>query len=237
MFFRRQFLHAGATLVAGGALGTASATQASATTTPHAPLNGLDVSHYQGKVSWDKVADDGVHFSYAKATEGGSNVDIMFEANWKALKPSSIAHGAYQFYHFETDPTRQYDLFTKVVPPQSKMLPPAIDVEKLNKGAPGRADRVATLHKFLEKIEAAYGVKPIIYCSHSFWDSNLDDSFGDYPLWIAQYGVHNPRLPKGWTKWLFWQHTQSGTATGIQGDVDLDDFQGRAEDLLALRTT
>ncbi len=34
------------------------------------PVQGIDVSYWQGDIDWQKVGDAGVHFAYIKATEG-----------------------------------------------------------------------------------------------------------------------------------------------------------------------
>ena len=39
---------------------------------------GIDVSHYQGDVNWDKVAEGQTKFAIAKATEGSTLVDSSF---------------------------------------------------------------------------------------------------------------------------------------------------------------
>ena len=44
-------------------------------------LQGIDVSHFQGNVDWKKMEEQGISFSYIKATEGSSYVDPMFESN------------------------------------------------------------------------------------------------------------------------------------------------------------
>jgi lysozyme len=59
----------------------------------------------------------------------------------------------------------------------------------------------------------------------------MDDSFGDYPLWVAEYGVNSPTVPKGWDNWIIWQHGQSGSVAGVEGSVDLNVFKGGLERL------
>ncbi len=36
---------------------------------------GVDVSHYQGDIDWEKMADENIDFAYITATEGSSHVD------------------------------------------------------------------------------------------------------------------------------------------------------------------
>ncbi len=58
-----------------------------------------------------------------------------------------------------------------------------------------------------------------------------------YPLWIADYGVAEPTLPNGWTTWLLWQYSETGTVQGIDCPVDLDLLQGPIANLAALTLT
>ena len=55
-----------------------------------------------------------------------------------------------------------------------------------------------------------------------------------YPIWVAADGVENAGpLPKGWTAWTLWQHSDDGKVDGITGDVDLDVFNGTIAGLKA----
>ena len=56
--------------------------------------------------------------------------------------------------------------------------------------------------------------------------------WAQYDLWVASYGSSNAVLPAGWTDWKIWQHTGTGHAPGIAGDVDLNWFNGSYDDLL-----
>src|SRR5687767_6979785 len=56
-------------------------------TAAHAmPVQGIDVSYWQGHIDWQKVSDAGVRFAYIKATEGGDRLDPKFIYNWQAAK-------------------------------------------------------------------------------------------------------------------------------------------------------
>ena len=60
-----------------------------------------------------------------------------------------------------------------------------------------------------------------VYGSPSFLTENHITPAHGAKLWIADYGVKTPALPHGWGAYEAWQHTDSGTATGVQGKVDL----------------
>lgn len=65
---------------------------------------------------------------------------------------------------------------------------------------------------------------PIIYTTPNWWDACTGDStaFGSNPLWVADYGVSAPSLPSGWDNFTFWQYSNTGTVSGVSGDVDQD---------------
>jgi GH25 family lysozyme M1 (1,4-beta-N-acetylmuramidase) len=59
--------------------------------------------------------------------------------------------------------------------------------------------------------------------------------FENYPLWLAEYRQNEtPQLPLNWKRWTFWQYSQNGRVAGINGSVDLNQFNGTAEQLRAL---
>src|ERR1700679_3322509 len=64
------------------------------------PIQGIDVSKYQGNIDWNAVANSGVKFAWIKATEGGDRADERFEANWAGAKQVGIARGAYHFVYW-----------------------------------------------------------------------------------------------------------------------------------------
>ena len=64
------------------------------------PVQGIDVSYFQGDIDWQKVGDAGVHFAYIKATEGGDRLDPKFIDNWRAAKQAGVARGAYHFMYW-----------------------------------------------------------------------------------------------------------------------------------------
>ena len=69
-------------------------------------------------------------------------------------------------------------------------LPPVLDVEAAN------FHDVAVMRRevarWLRLVEAHYGVRPILYSNHSFYQRHLAGHFDDYPLWLAHYEVAAP---------------------------------------------
>ena len=185
---------------------------------PTASAHGIDVSHHSGAVDWQKLAASGVDFVYVKATEGVDNPDATFADHWESLAASDLARGAYHFYVTEDDPEEQARFFLETVDFGPGDLPPVVDVEVIGHGTtPGLPDR---LRRFLEIVARETGTKPIIYTSPNFWDAHLGEGFGEYPLWIAEFGVDQPRVPKGWDTWTLWQWKDDHATPGVEKDAD-----------------
>ena len=109
---------------------------------------------------------------------------------------------------------------------------PALDVEVAN--GLSISEMKLWITTWLERVFAVTGVRPMIYTSPSFWNTYLGDSrlFADSGyrvLWVAHWGVEEPRVPGsnwGGNGWTFWQYTSQGSVPGISGNVDLNRYNG-----------
>jgi lysozyme len=203
-------------------------------TTPSSSVQvrGIDVSHYQGTVNWPQVAGAGVAFAFVKATEGITTVDPMFNQNWSGVRAAGLLRGAYHFYEPGDDPVQQAEHFLTVVSLSQGDLPPVLDIETSGSSTP--ATIVQGIQTWLETVQQGTGRTPIVYTGNSFWKTLGTSAFGAYPLWIAEYGVQTPVLPSGWSRWTFWQYSETGAIAGVSGQVDLDFFQGSLQNLKKL---
>lgn len=194
-------------------------------------VHGIDVSAYQGRIDWPEVARNRVRFAFIKASEGGTLRDPRFARNWREARSAGVLRGAYHYFLPNRDGQLQADLFARTVPLAPGDLPPVLDVEAAN------FHDVAVLRhevaRWLRLIEAHYGVRPILYSNHNFYQRHLAGHFDDYPLWLAHYEVERPTLPRD--KWIIWQHSDEAYVPGIRGVVDFNVFQGNFEALEALR--
>ena len=77
------------------------------------PVQGIDVSHYQGEIDWAKMKQQGMDFAYIKATEGSAHEDKRFDKNWKEAKAAGMLCGAYHFFSFESEGAKQAEHFIK----------------------------------------------------------------------------------------------------------------------------
>lgn len=193
---------------------------------------GIDVSHYQGLIRWDKVKQQGITFAFAKATGGIIYTDPEFEINWHAMRAEGIIRGAYHLFYPIEDANEQAQHFLEALGPVRKGidLPPVLNVE-LTEGV-DNAEMVKKITIWLNVVENALGCKPIIYLTQPFAATHLKNQFGDYPLWIAEYSTQaNPSLPRAWHLWSFWQYSSDEKIDGIKGSVDVDKYNGSIKSL------
>ena len=194
-------------------------------------LSGIDVSKWQGHVDWTSVQQSGVEFAFVRATYGSSEVDSTFAYNWQEMKNVGIMRGPYHFFLAAEDPVQQAEFFIRTVGSLGPDdLPPVVDVES---GSGVSSSLVADVQKWLSTVAQGLGRTPIIYTAPSYWNANLTSGFGNYPLWVAEYGVSSPKAVNGWDNWTFWQYSSTGRVGGVSGDVDQDYYNGTYEALSA----
>ena len=190
-------------------------------------LLGIDVSHYQGDVDWKSVKKAGIKFVYLKGTEGMHTTDPKFLKNAAELDKLNIPYGVYHFFEPKEKGFKQANHYLDKVTVSGR-LPPVIDIE--TSSSVKDAQIKVEAKQWLSEVEVKTGCKPIIFTYKSYWETKLGDDFKDYELWLADYDGQ-ATLPKGISKWLFWQHSSKGKVRGIDGYVDLDYFSGGTEEL------
>ena len=199
--------------------------------------DGIDISHYQGTVSWSKVDDAGITFAFMKATEGTSYADPTLKTNWAGAERQGIYRSAYHFARPGSGSAVAQARFfvSRAGTFQDRGdLPPVLDLEIT--GGLGPAALRSWVSTWLSTVEDLTGRRPILYFSPYFWIDHLGNStaFTKYPLWIAHYTTSSPKVPGGWSSWTFWQRTDSGRVSGIGGNVDMNRFNGTSAQLAAL---
>jgi lysozyme len=194
------------------------------------PVKGVDVSNYQGDIDWDAIAKQNIHFAFIKATEGSSFVDPYFQENYENAAKTGIRVGAYHFFSFDSDGDTQAENFIMEVKKLDNMLPPVIDVEFYDdkrSNPPSKETVKEHLNIFIEKIQEAYGVNPIIYAVYETYDLYIKDDFNDCDIWIRDV-FRTPKLSDN-RDWTFWQYTDRARINGYNGVekcIDLNVFNG-----------
>ena len=213
-----------------------------------ANLIGTDISFYQD----DNNTQQGVNFVKMSQSAGyviiraGQNtwIDSDFRTNWNNAKIAGLPRGSYWFYDSRVEPKAQADLWFSAFEGDFGELPLFADFEEAYGGAftGWRHWKI-----FLDRIKSKVGNREVgVYTAYYYWVRNAPNAntnpndleyFHQFPLWVANYGVTSPLVPKPWspTEWTFWQFTDNGNGPqyGVESPgIDLNNFNG---DLAAFR--
>jgi lysozyme len=191
---------------------------------------GIDVSSNNGKFNWPSW-NGHIEFAMMKATEGLTFIDPQFVTNWYQSKQIQVHRFAYHFGHPDEDPSLQAQHFTTAV--KTAGWEPGdgfvLDLEQNPyEGTGEQPDWGMTAHQiafwawtFCTEVDR---IMPqphhtLVYCDPNVAALGWTAMVGGHELWVADYGVPEPRVPMGpWKDWTFWQQTGS--------HLDLDVFRG-----------
>lgn len=195
-------------------------------------LNGIDISKWQKGIDLSKVKCD---FVIMKATEGKSYVDPCCDDFFqKALKLGKKL-GVYHFANNSDNTAKEEaDWFIKNTKGYIGKAIPVLDWEDNVKS------NVNWALEWLERVEKAYGCKPMIYMSESVVNSYNWSKVAkaNYGLWVAKYRDNekdynydmskagNKPSVKHWDFYAMWQWTSSGRLDGFNANIDCDIFYG-----------
>ncbi len=186
---------------------------------PGVQAQGIDVSKYQGKVNWTKVAKSKkVKFVYIRATEGATIRDGYYKTNLAAARKAGLLVGSYHVYSSKTTAYQQFNNFKSLVHKKSQDLIPVLDIEGHHSGRL----YMARVDKLLELMEKEYGAKPMIYTSEKVYREHFAGKrYAKYHIFVAKYEGY-PEV-----RFTLWQYSRTGRVKGIAGDVDLDKFHSK----------
>ncbi len=195
-----------------------------------ASRKGIDVSRYQDKIDWEKVAEDEVDYAFIRLgirgyTEGEILEDETFQRNIKGALKNDIDVGVYFFTQAmsEEEAEEEADFVIESIAPYKVTYPVVIDVEAVTStNARGNdltsEERTKYCIAFCEKIKEA-GYTPMIYGNLKTFMLLLNiEELEEYDKWFAYYdeAYYFPYDFK------IWQYTNKGKVAGIKGDVDLN---------------
>lgn len=189
---------------------------------------GIDISHWQGQIDWEKVKPAALDFVYIKATEGNDWKDPQFVQNVRGATAIGLKVGAYHFARFKTpneaalEAVHFADSLVKIGLP-SLSLPPALDLETSQGVSPEALSKCVMT--FSDELKKKGIGRLMLYTSTWFSKTHLTKALQAFPLWIAHYGVNQPAENGIWQNWTVFQYTDKGSIPGIQGNVDLNEWE------------
>lgn len=184
---------------------------------------GIDVSHWQGTIDFNKVKSNGVDFVIIKAggSDNGFYKDKKFESYYKGAVDAGLHVGAYYFVGknctSKKDGVADAKRFMKIIKDKQFSFPVVLDYEAPNALDP--KGNTAAAIGFCDTLESnKYYVS--IYASDisGFKDRLQIDKVDKYDKWVAKYSKE-PTYVKNYG---LWQYSSHGKLDGITGYVDLN---------------
>ena len=190
-------------------------------------LKGIDVSHYQGNINWEKVKPQ-IDFAILRMGLGDdipSQDDKQFERNYAECVRLGIPFAVYFFSYAvnKAKVAKEIAHIKRLLNGKKINAPVYIDVEN-TKGLDWRKLSNAELLDIMQEFNAqlnALGYKMGIYSSRSaFWNEKMTDKWYDnISKWVAEYGDKVNNFNRTYD---IWQHTSKGRIDGISGNVDMN---------------
>jgi len=166
---------------------------------------GIDVSHHNGIIDWQKVKADGIDFAIIRAGRDVT-VDRMFHQHIKGAIDAGLSVGVYWFSYAlsKADAQREADFCLQTIKPYKLDLPIFFDYEydserysKERGVTPTKRLRTDIVKAFCERIKAS-GYEVGIYTNIDYIINRLYwDELKQYPLWLAQFPLGEKDV--GWT--------------------------------------
>ncbi|MCX4322130.1 MAG: glycoside hydrolase family 25 protein [Lachnospiraceae bacterium] len=191
---------------------------------------GIDVSRYQEKIDWEKVAEDEVDYAFVRLgirgyTEGEILEDETFQKNIEGALKNDIDVGVYFFTQAMSveEAEEEAEFVIESIAPYKVAYPVVIDVEVVTSANArsndlSKEERTKYCIAFCEKVKEA-GYTPMIYGNLKTFMLLLDiEQLEEYDKWFAYYD-ETYYFPYDFK---IWQYTNKGKVSGIKGDVDLN---------------
>ncbi|GLC32929.1 GH25 family lysozyme [Clostridium omnivorum] len=178
-------------------------------------MKGIDISSYQQNVDFNQVKNNGVEIVILKASEGKTWQDPTFKDKYNNAKAAGLKVGAYHFLRGNA-PQDEASNFLNMIEGLSLDCKLIIDAEVDLGGIETTSNQV----KAVKDILVSKGYDVALYSGEYFYNTNLNNSVKDIPLWVAKYSNNKPNV----SSYIGWQYSDVGNVPGINGYVDINEF-------------
>lgn len=189
-------------------------------------FQGLTINEFTSGYNYELARSQGINAAILRATAGSNYTDLRFPVTVKRVQEAGMNLGFYHYLIAETEEEArsQARFFASTIADTDYNLRPAMLFEMLGDLSRTQANRVALA--FLEEVESATGVIPVVYTNaelaNNTWNSTIASR---YPLWIIDPGEgSNPDLNSPWTSWVGWQYATTSDPACLVGGIPVSRF-------------
>ena len=183
-------------------------------------IKGIDVSHHNGNIDFEKARKDGVEFVIIRAGYGNSEkqIDKKFHTNYEKAKKAGLKVGAYWYSYAlnKNDALDEAEAFKKVIKGKKFEFPIYFDIEEQKQYLLSKYTKDSIITTFCNTLEKA-GYFVGIYSYDYFLSSLYKDTKDRYTIWVANT-TKNPCVNNG----VIRQYSHKGKIDGISSYVDLN---------------
>lgn len=190
----------------------------------------IDVSEFQTDINWSAVKEAGVRVVMIRVGyRGYGSGKLMEDAKFREYVEGALSENLRVGVYFYTQGVNMEEgveearFVLDIIKDYNITCPVAIDTEALyvddarTNGLDNEA-RTDVVVGFCDTIREA-GYTPMIYTNRNWFVQMLDATrLGGYKIWYAHY-TNQPDLPY---EYIGWQYTDTGTLSGVSGNVDLN---------------
>ena len=190
---------------------------------------GIDVSEWQGEIDFARVKEAGIEVVYIRAGQGFSYEDAQFERNYEQARRYGFKIGVYHYMTARSvEAARtQTQFFVSLISGKQIDCRLAMDFESFGSLSRSQINEIALA--YMEEVKRLSGKEVVVYSNTYDATYVFNSEVAREPLWVAQYGVSEPQDNGNWENWVGYQYSSTGRVSGINGNVDLDEF---TEDIL-----
>ena len=203
---------------------------------------GCDISFWNDNpdspegINFKRMKSMGLDFVFIRSSIG-SVLDNRYLINLPKAKDAGLITGSFHYLTWKDNIQSQIDLVVRLQKQQPSDIPIVIDVEERS-GCPAQVTAGKAIKSMLDTLRTELGVIPGVYTNVDSWlrMGYFNQDILTYWLWVANWNVKTPSIPKPWQNWVIWQYTISsyGYMFGVQSkSIDMDTYNGTVEDLKA----
>lgn len=174
-----------------------------------------DLSHHQGVIDWGQASQE-LDLAILRVQDGSRVEDRQYNNYVAGAKKHGVPFGNYAFCRFVSENDARVEARDFWNRGDKDALFWVADVEVKTMG-----DMLAGTQAFIDELRRLGAKKVGLYVGHHTYKQFQADKVNVDFVWIPRYGGNKPAF-----KCDLWQYTETGSLSGVDGNVDLNKLTG-----------